>query len=369
MASKPRVLIFGGCGFIGRHLVTYLVDNKLVEKVRVVDKVPPSMAWFNEKDKATFRNSIVEFKSANLSVEANVQKSFDDPDGDYNYVINLAAETKYSQSEAVYEERVYRVTVNCAREAAKRKVTRYIEVSTAQIYSSVKKSSHEHSKLDPWTEIAKFKLKAEEEISRIQGLDYVVLRPAVVYGIGDKLGVTPRLIIGAVYRELKETMKLLWGKDLKINTVHVRDVCRAIWHVCTEGNSREVYNLADKGETDQGRISSLVAQIFDIKHDYYGSLTSGLAQLSLSSIQEDSNEKHLRPWSDACIRDNVMNTPLSPFLDKELFANKHLHVDGKKIESTGFEYKVPEMTVELLKEIVDDYLALGLFPPSLLPSV
>lgn len=32
---------------------------------------------------------------------ANVQKSFEDPDGDYNYVINLAAETKYSQSEAV----------------------------------------------------------------------------------------------------------------------------------------------------------------------------------------------------------------------------------------------------------------------------
>jgi hypothetical protein len=70
-----------------------------------------------------------------------------------------------------------------------------------------------------------------------------------------------------------------------------------------------------------------------------------------------------------------MNTPLSPFLDKvcqcvcdficlvvclldsfwlkiqELFANKHLHVDGTKIESTGFQYEVPEMTVELLKEV------------------
>jgi nucleoside-diphosphate-sugar epimerase len=176
------------------------------------------------------------------------------------------------------------------------------------------------------------------------------------------------LIIGAVYRELNETMKLLWGKDLKINTVHVLDVCRAIWHVCSAGNSREIYNLSDKGDTDQGRISSLVAKIFGIKHDYFGTLTSGMAQLSLSSIQEDSNDKHLRPWSDACTRDNVMNTPLSPFLDKELFANKHLHVDGTKIESTGFQYEVPEMTVELLKEIVDDYLALGLFPSSLLPE-
>lgn len=103
-----------------------------------MDKVPPSMAWLNEKHKSMFQNPIVEFKSASLSHEANVQKSFDDPDGDYNFVINLAGETKYSQSEAVYEERVYRVAVNCAKESAKRKVSRFVEVSTAQVYSSDK---------------------------------------------------------------------------------------------------------------------------------------------------------------------------------------------------------------------------------------
>ena len=32
---------------------------------------------------------------------------------------------------------------------------------------------------------------------------------------------------------------------------------------------------------DQGWISSLVAQIFDIKHDYYGLLTSGLSQVAV----------------------------------------------------------------------------------------
>ncbi len=54
-------------------------------------------------------------------------------------------------------------------------------------------------------------------------------------------------------------MKLLWTKDLKINTVHVSDVVRALWAVTAskeEGGLRkapwaniEIYNLADKGDT------------------------------------------------------------------------------------------------------------------------
>lgn len=46
-------------------------------------------------------------------------------------------------------------------------------------------------------------------------------------------------------------MKLLWTKDLRMNTVHVRDVVRALWHLRDAGPPGEVYNLADKGETSE----------------------------------------------------------------------------------------------------------------------
>ena len=39
MASKPRVLVLGGCGFVGRNFVTFLVQNDLASKIRVADKV------------------------------------------------------------------------------------------------------------------------------------------------------------------------------------------------------------------------------------------------------------------------------------------------------------------------------------------
>lgn len=71
----------------------------------------------------------------------------------------------------------------------------------------------------------------------------------------------------------------------------------------------------------------------------------------MPSATEESNEKHLAPWSDACTRDGVTNTPLSPYIDQELLYNKHLHVDGSRIEGTGFAYEVPQVTRELLSKV------------------
>lgn len=40
-----------------------------------------------------------------------------------------------------------------------------------------------------------------------------------------------------------------------MNTVHVHDVVRAAWHVCRHGNSGEIYNLADKGNTCKSTLT------------------------------------------------------------------------------------------------------------------
>ena len=44
-------------------------------------------------------------------------------------------------------------------------------------------------------------------------------------------------------------LQLLWTKDLKMNTVHVRDVCRGLWHLKDVGENGEVFNMADKSNT------------------------------------------------------------------------------------------------------------------------
>lgn len=38
-------------------------------------------------------------------------------------------------------------------------------------------------------------------------------------------------MLGYVYKRLGLVMRLLWSKDLIINTVHVMDLARSIWHL------------------------------------------------------------------------------------------------------------------------------------------
>ena len=37
-----------------------------------------------------------------------------------------------------------------------------------------------------------------------------------------------------------------------MNTVHVRDVVRGLWHLKSTGEIGQVYNMVDKGNTSEG---------------------------------------------------------------------------------------------------------------------
>nr|CAD7461895.1 unnamed protein product [Timema tahoe] len=271
---------------------------------------------------------------------------------DVDYVINCACETRTGQTDPVYREGILKLSLNCASEAAKHNVKRFVEVSTGHMCSSDKNPHKEEDKMDPWTYVGKYKSQVEEELKKVPGLRYTVVRPAIVYGLGDKHGIAPRLVIGAVYKHLGEMMKLLWNRDLKMNTVHVTDLCQAIWHLATrEDTLGQVYNIVDKGDTTQGTISNLVSEIFNINHDYWGKALSTVCKTDMVSVVEEVNDKHMGPWAEACSLDGVENTPLTPYIDQELLYNKHLYLDGSKLERTGYTLTVPCLTKERLEEV------------------
>jgi len=278
--------------------------------------------------------------------------------------VNLAAETKYGHTDEVYAERVEHISLACAREAAKHKVKRFIEVSTAQVYDPNDKAKDESGKLAPWTKIAKYKLNVEEKLGKeISGLDYIIVRPAIVYGKGDRLGIAPRIICGAIYKKLGEPMQFLWNKNLKMNTVHVDDVVRAIVHLFTHGKSGDIYNLADKSNTDQGSVNEILEKLFGIQTQFAGKIVStAVSKLNMDSVVRDVNDKHVAPWAAMTKDAGISITPLSPYIDKELLYKKHLCIDGSAIEKTGFKYNVPKMTAEKVREWIQYYLDLKLFP-------
>jgi len=366
--SKPRVLVLGGVGFVGRNLVRYLAENNLCSKIAVADKVLPDTAGLSAAELKVFKNeSLVVYKQANLAREAMVAKAFELDGGNFKYVFNLAAITKYSQPEEVYKENVIDVAKVCAAAAVKYKAARFIHVSTAQVYAAGKKQSAEDDKIKPWTGVAKASLEGEKIVQSTAGLNYVIVRPAIIYGPGDQISLTPRLIIVAVYKKTQEKMEMLWTKELRINTVHVRDVCKALWLLTTSGNSGQIFNLADQNDTDQGKMNELMEEIYGIKTGFMGQIKSGIAsKMSMKMVTEIANDKHLKPWSDLTKENGIQDTPLTPYLDEELLLDHSLAIDGTFITKLGFVYDHPKPTSALLKEVLKDFVEKKYYPKGII---
>jgi hypothetical protein len=57
---------------------------------------------------------------------------------------------------------------------------------------------------------------------------------------------------------------------------------------------------------------------------------------------------------------------LTPYLDEELLYKCETYINGSSIESTGFQYNVPNFTVDNLREVINDFVAKQYFPPGLI---
>lgn len=101
---------------------------------------------------------------------------------------------------------------------------------------------------------------ATSGISKWEKINLVHRQYEFVSNLCFGLMLATRLVIGRVYKKLDEEMKLLWNKDLKLNTVHISDVVRACWHlarwydendIATRKDRKISFNLADKQDTGQ----------------------------------------------------------------------------------------------------------------------
>jgi len=353
---------------VGRNLVKYLVDNELCSSITVADKAMPQIAFMNDFHEAAFEHESVTYIQSDLTRDAHLDKVFGkDGENRYDFVFNLAAETRLGQTNELYDERCRKLSKVCGERSKKGGVKRFVEMSTALVYKPQKAKAHtEDGAIGPWTAQAKAKLAAEQEVLSIDGLNVVILRPVFIYGVGDVAGLMPRIVCAAAYKQLNETMKFLWDKTMRVNTVHVDDVCRALFHVTKDRiPSGTIFNLCDKNDSDQAKVNALLGTVFGIKTGFHGMIISNLARLNLSGVIEAANEKHMAPWDTICREHKIYTTPLSPYMGAELLANNSLFVDGSRIETSGFEYSQPTVDPERIREAVQAAIDLHVFPPIL----
>lgn len=107
-------------------------------------------------------------------------------------MFNCAAETRLGQTDAVYNEGILKLSTNCMNET--HATRRYIELSSGNMLSSDQWPNKEDCIKKPWTQIAQQKAKVEQELeSRRNELNYTILRLPLVYGKGDRKGLSKQL--------------------------------------------------------------------------------------------------------------------------------------------------------------------------------
>lgn len=197
-----------------------------------------------------------------------------------------------------------------------------------------------------------------------------------MYGDYDTKFVGTALAMARVYQDLKEEMKWLWTKELRTNTVHISDICRALWAVAewyVHGKknwdqkaygSTPIFNIVDNGSTSQGTMSKHIGEIFKIETGFQGQLISTFAKMNLNSVVEDVNDETLGPWADLLEEAKITRPgPLNPFLEKELLKDADLSLDGSRFQKVvEFNYEKPQLTKEELENIIESYKRMNWWP-------
>lgn len=253
-----NILVTGGAGFIGSHLVRHLLAKG--ENVTALDNLSTGLA-------------------ENLPPEAKlVEMDILDEDlpkvvatGAFDAIVHLAAQTMVDTSikNPLLDTRENLLgTVQVMEAARAANVKRVIFASTAAVYGDVKEDDLPVREAQPTLPLSFYglsKLSVEkylEMYENLYGMEYVVLRFANVYGErqgdGGEGGVIS--IFAKAVAEGRDITIYGDGEQTR-DFVYAGDIAEGIWAALRTEEVNAAYNLSTQTETSLRELVSLLAEI------------------------------------------------------------------------------------------------------------
>ena len=233
-----KILVTGGAGFIGKHLVKYLLDKD--NTITIFDNFSNS----EEKSLDHFIKNGVKVVNGDIRNFEEILKETEEQE----ILIHLAAKISVSQS-ILNPSETFEVNVDGTKnvlEACKKNyVKKIIIASSAAVYGegSSGMKLKESAKTNPISPYGKSKLKMEQEIEKNNKNDCVILRFFNIFGIGQ----TPEYA-GVITKFIE---MILSNKPLEIfgdgmqtrDFVSINDVVESIYDAIKNGKNG-TYNIA-----------------------------------------------------------------------------------------------------------------------------
>ncbi len=236
-----KVLITGGSSLLGKYLVA--------TKPR---RVTITGTWYT--------NSIVFGSRVDITNRTEVHNIFNRVKP--NVVIHCAAIGDVEQAETDYQS-VYEVNIlgtdNVIRTAT-RFDTKVIHISSNAVFSGNKPPYSENDACDPVNNYGKIKRKAERLLVDRSDIDWLIIRPFMLYGWPytggrDNWGAT-------IVNRLKSGESLKLVNDTIWMPTYTEDIAKAIWQLLEIGGNREIYHVASRERATLHSFGLKIAKIY-----------------------------------------------------------------------------------------------------------
>ena len=280
-----KILVTGGAGFIGKHLVKYLLKKN------------HSVTIFDNFSNSSKNSTSILIKLGVKIIEGDIKKinEIQNASMNQNIVIHLAAKISVSESiknpMETFQNNVDG-TKNVLIACEKNNVEKIILASSAAVYGEgiPKIKLTEESKMNPISPYGKSKVKMELETKEFEinnNVNCIILRFFNIYGIGQ----TPEYagVITKFIERIKENKPLkIFGDGLQTRDfIAIDDVIDSIYNAILYGKSG-TYNIASGKTTTIKEIAELMISIngrkLDIEYtnEQKGDIRNSEADISLA---------------------------------------------------------------------------------------
>lgn len=254
-----RVLVTGGAGFIGSHVVKALTDARL--KVVVFD----NLSTGSEKNLELESRSTLEFMRGDVLDGGQLRDALQSVDS----VVHLAAQVSVQES-VRNPDFTYKVNVdgtkNLLNESLEAGIKKFVFASTCAVYGDARRLPiTEGSPRRPLSPYADSKVKAEKacmSIARRFARGLTILRFFNVYGPGQERSAYANVITKFVDRLSAGGKLVIYGDGRQTRDfVHVRDVANAISLAIERNGTADVYNVGSGRETSVNALAKMMSDI------------------------------------------------------------------------------------------------------------
>ena len=321
-----RLLVTGGCGFIGSNFIRHVLNHYGPAMITNVDALTYAGNLANLAGVAESYGERYEFLHADICDAAKIDAAL--ARHQYFAVVNFAAESHVDRSIDSPGDFIHTNVVGTSTllNAARRHgVRRFVQISTDEVYGSLGPEGKfsETSPLEPSSPYSASKASADLlalAYHHTFGMEVVITRCSNNYG---PYQFPEKLIPLMILNTLSDKPLPVYGDGLNVRDwIHVEDHCAAIVSALLNGQAGEVYNVGSDGEMRNidvvkmilahlGKPESLIKYVADrLGHDRRYAIDSSKAHRELAWKPQHRHEQGIRETIDWYVRNRAWWEPL-----------------------------------------------------------